>query len=165
MEKILISACLLGAKVRYHGKDAFFDHPLLQRWLTENRLISVCPEVKGGASIPRSPAEIVGIGGGKAILNRKAKIINKENIDVTEQYQKGAQITLQIAQQNNIKIAILKDGSPSCGSSYIYDGSFSSKKVSQEGVTAALLIENGIKVFNENQIEEAQKYLLNLEKD
>jgi len=159
MEKILISACLLGIKVRYDGNGNYIENPLLKKWMDENRLVSVCPEVKGGASVPRPPSEIVGWGGGLAVLNNQANITNQDGTNVTEIYKKGAMAALQIAQQHNIKIAILKEGSPSCGSSLIYDGSFSKKKISQEGITTALLRKHGIIVFNENQLDSVERYL------
>lgn len=163
MEKILISACLLGAKVRYNGTHNQQHHPLLLQWQKENRLISVCPEVKGGATVPREAAEIVGFGGGKAVLKNLAKICNQDGTDVTELYKNGAMGTLSFAKMHHVKIAILKEDSPSCGSSQIYDGTFSNVKITQSGVTTALLRQNGITVFNEDQIDEAAQYLEKIE--
>lgn len=159
MEKILVSGCLLGEKVRYHGGDALVEHLLLQQWRKEKRLISLCPEVRAGASIPRSPSEIIGAGGGAAVLAGTVRIKNKADQDVTDLYIKAAQIALDTAKRHDIKVAILKDGSPSCGSSKIYDGSFSGNKINQEGITAALLRQNDIMVFSENEIDKAEAYL------
>ena len=58
MERILISACLLGRPVRYDGRDKLLPHPLLDRWTREGRLVPVCPEVLAGFPTPRPPAEI-----------------------------------------------------------------------------------------------------------
>lgn len=160
MEKILISKCLLGEYVRYDGgHNSLCEYPLIKRWLEEGRLISTCPEVQAGLSIPRVASEIIGIGGGNAVLIKKARISTKDGTDVTDIYMRGAEIALNIAKQHQIKIAILKEGSPSCGSSRIYDGSFSSIKILGEGVTAALLRKNNIHVFNENELEQVEIYL------
>jgi len=163
MEKILISKCLLGEKVNYRGSDAYCAHPLLKKWLSEGRLVSVCPEVQGGAPIPRPPAEIIGKGGGTAVLNKLAHIKTNQGIDVTDIFLKGAEVALKIAKQHNIKIAILKARSPSCGSGNIYDGSFTHKQISGDGVTTALLRKNGINIFSEEQIEEVEKCLANID--
>lgn len=165
MEKILVSSCLLGEKVRYHGGDALVERPLLQQWRKEKRLISICPEVRAGASIPRSPSEIIGDGGGAAVLAGTVRIKNKADQDVTDLYTKAAHIALDTAKRHDIKLAILKDGSPSCGSTTIYDGSFSGKKITQAGITATLLRQNGIKVFSEQQIDEADAYLRSIDED
>lgn len=89
--------------------------------------------------------------------------MNTEGIDVTLQFEKGAQAALQLAQEHHISIAILKQNSPSCGSQFIYDGSFSGKKVPGEGVTAALLRQHGIHVFGEDQLDEVERELTRLE--
>lgn len=153
MEKILVSACLLGAKVRYHGGDAACEHPVLRRWLEEGRLVAVCPERDGGLPTPRPAAEIVGV-----VVRTSA------GADVTEAFRRGAQTALDVAKANGIRIAILKDGSPSCGSSFVYDGSFSGQRAAGRGVTAALLEANGVRVFSERRIDAAQACLEELEK-
>lgn len=154
MEKILISSCLLGAKVRYHGGDAHCNHPLIERWLEEKRLVSLCPEVSAGASIPRAPSEIIG-----------SKIKNNEGADVSALYLHGAQLALEIVKTHHIKIAILKENSPSCGSHFIYDGTFTSNKIAGMGVTASLLTQHGIKIFSEEQLEEVEIYLNKIERN
>ena len=68
MEKILISACLLGERVRYHGGDARSEHPILRRWQDEGRLVPLCQEVTGGLATPRPAAEIVMTLGGRRVL-------------------------------------------------------------------------------------------------
>ena len=152
MERILVSACLLGAKVRYHGGDAACDHPILQRWSREGRLVSVCPERDGGLPTPRPAAEIVGV-----VVRTSA------GADVTESFRRGAQTALDVAKANGIRIAILKDGSPSCGSSFVHDGSFSGRRAAGRGVTAALLESHGIRVFGEQSIDAAHAWLEELE--
>ncbi len=162
MQKILISACLLGEKVKYHGGDALVRHPLLSQWQSEGRLVSFCPEVAAGLSTPRPPAEIVGAGGGKSVLKGAARIVEDNGKDITQAYRLGAEMALQVARRHGIRVAILKDESPSCGSLKIYDGSFSGAKIEQMGITAVLLKDDGIAVFSEAQIEEAGKFLATL---
>lgn len=156
--KIMISACLLGDKVRYNASSAVIINDTLNQWLKNNRLVSICPEILAGASIPRMPSEIVG-GDGNQVLNGRAFVFNKAGNDETILFINGAKKTLEIAKKNNICIAILKERSPSCGSHVIYDGTFSGKRIHGKGVTAALLERNGIRVFNENEVEQALLFL------
>jgi uncharacterized protein YbbK (DUF523 family) len=150
--KILVSACLVGKRVRYDGKLVQSVHPVLAKWHKMKILVPFCPEVEGGLSIPRPASEIIE-GDGFSVLNGNAKIVNMHGRDVTGFFITGAQDALQHARRFEIELAILKDGSPSCGSSYIYDGSFSKQTKPGKGVTSALLEQNGIRVFNENNIE------------
>ncbi len=164
MEKILISACLLGAKVRYHGGDALLDHPVLKRWADEGRLVSVCPEVAGDLPTPRPPAELIGDGGGRAVLDRRLSVKTEDGTDLSDAFITGAGSALALARQHSIKLAILKDGSPSCGTTYIRDGSFSGRRVNDLGVAAALLERTGVRVFSDMQIELAAACLSDLER-
>lgn len=134
--KIMVSACLLGDNVKYDGNNNYNQE--LVEFLENYEVIKVCPEVLGGLPIPRIPAEING-----------NDVINQDGIFVTKEYYLGASKTLKIAKDNNIKIAILKEGSPSCGSNYIYDGTFTHTKINGLGITAKLLRENGIIILNE----------------
>ena len=158
MEKILISACLLGKTVRYDGKTLPVSNNLLERWMAEGRVISVCPEVDAGMSIPRAPAEITA-GTGYEVLAGTAKVIIKNGDEVSAAFKKGAQLALALCQQHNIKVAVLTEGSPSCGSSSIYNGSFTRQKIAGVGVTVALLQQHGIDVFNQYQLLEADRAL------
>jgi len=151
VQKILISACLLGEKVRFDGKSKKINAGILEAWHAENRLIALCPEVAGGLTIPRAPAEIQG-----------ESVINILGEDVSQAFTQGAHKALELCQQHDICMAILKEGSPSCGVSQINDGTFSHTKVEGQGVTARLLEQHGVKVFNEHQLEVAQVYLQNL---
>lgn len=141
----LISSCLCGVNCKYSGGNNLNENCL--RLLKEGKAILVCPEQLGGLSTPRTPAEIKGTANG--VLYKKDKVITKNNIDMTEAFLKGAKETLHIAKLSNVKIAILKEGSPSCGVNYVYDGSFTGKKVSGKGITATILKENGIEVVSE----------------
>jgi uncharacterized protein YbbK (DUF523 family) len=159
VERILVSACLLGAKVRYHGGDASSSHPTLRRWWEEGRLVPVCPEVDGGLPTPRPAAEIAGSGGGATVIALLAPVRTASGADVTGAFVTGARRALETAQQQGIRLAILKDGSPSCGSSFVYDGSFSGRRVTGVGVTTALLRANGVQVFSETEIDAAEAWL------
>ena len=139
--KIMVSACLLGYNVKYDGNSNLNTE--LNEFLEDFEVISICPEVLGGLSIPRIPSEI-----------KNNKVINKENIDVTKEFLLGAEKTLKIAKENNIKVAIFKERSPSCGSTSIYDGTFSHNVINGQGITAKLLMDNGIKVYNEDNYKE-----------
>lgn len=158
MEKILISACLAGDLVRYDGKRRMLKNVLLNRWQDDKRLIKVCPEVAGGMKVPRLPAQIVN-GDGLNVLKGKARIKDSDGCDVTDFFIMGAEYALSMAKEFNIRLAILKEKSPSCGVHQIYDGNFTSTLLPGSGVTAALLKENGIYVFSENEINLIEKIL------
>jgi len=138
-EKILVSACLAGINCKYNGKNN--ENEKIIELIKEKDVILICPEQLGGLKTPRTPAEI-----------KNNKVINKEGIDVTEEYQTGAQEVLKIAQKFNIKTAILKSKSPSCGKGKIYDGTFSNKLIEGNGITAELLKKHGIKVISSDDI-------------
>ena len=160
LPNILISACLLGEAVRYDGTDLFIDHPLIKKWLDQDRLIAVCPEVEGGLSIPRAPAEIQK-GDGKLVLGGKSRVIDSEGEDVTTSYIKGALKSLKMALDNDCVAAILTEHSPSCASNRIYDGTFTKTKHEGVGVTTSMLEQNHIPVFNQEQLEDLQEFLEN----
>jgi uncharacterized protein YbbK (DUF523 family) len=157
--KILVSACLLGQPVRYNGSAKTVFHPALERWKAEGRLVVICPEVTAGLSTPRPPAEIEDRESGQDVLSGSVRVFERTGADVTDLYIAGAQAALSLAQTHGCKFALLVDGSPSCGSGFIYDGSFSGKKHLGAGVTAALLRENGIEVFAECEIDDLQDQL------
>lgn len=146
---ILVSSCLAGLKVRYNGSDSLDNR--IQKLMLDGKAISVCPELLGGFLTPREPAEIVG-GDGEDVLNGKAKVVEKSGRDVTDLYVNGAYFTLKKAQELGATAIILKEYSPSCGSSMIYNGEFRGKKVSGVGVTTALLRRNGLKVISEEDL-------------
>lgn len=155
MIKILVSACLLGARVRHDGNDKRLVHPALQKWIEEERVVSVCPEMLGGLGTPRPPAEIVNDG--------SRRVITKFGADVTDAFERGARAAAQEADAHDVRIAILKSASPSCGSSFVYDGTFSSTRVPGDGVTTALLRERGIRIFSEEELDAAEEYVRMLE--
>jgi len=157
MERILISACLLGLPVRYDNKIQPVKSKYIHRWRYEGRLVVVCPEVEGGLSTPRPPAEIVA-GSGEDVLTGDAGIHNAAGLDVTQAFITGAHTALELTQRFHIRMAILKEKSPSCGSGFIYDGTFSRRLISGWGVTAALLVKNGVTLFNENDMVAACEF-------
>lgn len=140
MKKLIISACLLGEPCRYDGRSKPCQD--IQKLKGDYLFLPVCPECMGGLPTPRPPAE----------LQRDGRVVNREGIDVTTQYRKGAEMVLEIAQREGCEIALLKEKSPSCGKGMIYDGSFSSTLIPGNGVCAALLIENGIEVLGESEV-------------
>lgn len=162
MEKLLVSRCLLGHRVRYDG-GAHGPYDLLQHWQDEGRIVALCPEVAGGLPTPRPPAEIPG-GQGAQVLDGRQPVLTDGGTDVTAAFVAGAEIALRLVHQHGLRVALLKARSPSCGNSHNYDGSFSGTLVEGEGVTAALLRRAGVKVFNESQLSEAAAELARLER-
>ncbi|MEI2828510.1 DUF523 domain-containing protein [Pseudomonas mosselii] len=157
LPKVLVSACLLGQPVRYDGRAS--GHPdVLQRWQAEGRVVPLCPEVAGGLPTPRPPAEIPGGQGGQ-VLDGQARVVTVSGDDVSEAFLAGARLALELVRRHGIRVAVLKSGSPSCGSLQTYDGSFSGVKVAGEGVTTALLRREGVLVFSELELEDAQRAL------
>ncbi|MBA8951636.1 DUF523 domain-containing protein [Actinomadura namibiensis] len=148
MERILVSSCLLGRPVRYDGRGRPVRDDLFERWRAEGRLVPFCPEVAGGLPVPRPPAEIVG-GDGADVLDGAARVVADTGEDVTEAFVAGARLALETARRAGARVALLKESSPSCGSRMIYDGTFTGTWVAGDGVTAALLEREGIRVFGE----------------
>ncbi len=157
-----MSACLLGENVRYDGSNSRVVSGILQQWQQQGRILSTCPEMAGGLPVPRTPAEI-DHGNAEAVLQGKSVILRKDGIDVTGAYLNGAELTLALCMKHKIRIAILKEGSPSCGVVCVNDGSFSGRKINGQGLTACLLTRHGISVFNERQIGSAAQRLTELE--
>ena len=164
MEKILVSACLLGLPVRYNGRSEACAHRRLLAWGAEGRIVPFCPEVAAGLATPRPAAEIQGPGGGQAVLSGVALVRTGDGTDLTATFQRAAELALAVARSAAIRIAILKDGSPSCGSRRIHDGNFIGGERQGQGVTAALLTAHGIQVFSETDIDAAAAWLQELER-
>ena len=149
MKKILVSRCLYGGDpVRYDGRSKEEKDPRFLKWKEEGRLIPVCPEVFGGLPVPRTDAQRSG-----------DRVVTRDGRDVTKEYRKGAEEAVRLALENEVLCALLKEKSPSCGSSLIYDGSFSGRLTKGEGLTAQLLREAGIAVFSEEQMDEVERLL------
>lgn len=145
---IAVSSCLAGIECRYNGTHSAVEK--IKKLVDQNKALLICPELLGGFSTPRESAEIVG-GTGEDVLDGKARVIEKSGNDVTELYIKGAYKALNIIQEVNVEYVVLKENSPSCGSTMIYSGEFSNSKIAGEGVTAALFKRAGIKVMSEKQ--------------
>ncbi|WP_283620730.1 DUF523 domain-containing protein [Limosilactobacillus avium] len=146
---ILISACLAGFNVRYDGGNAQND--LAVKLVALGKAITVCPEIMGGLKTPRTPAEIQG-GTGDDVLAGRALVVSRDGVDVTKRYLASAHRVLQIAQDNDVQVAFLKQKSPACGTKLVYDGSFSGRRIPGFGVTAALLHQKGITVFGDEDL-------------
>ena len=142
MEKLLISACLAGENCKYSGGNNFIGETALAALGEKYELVSVCPEVMGGLSVPRCPCERIG-----------ARVMNERGEDVTAQFKAGAELTADICERRGIKKALLKEKSPSCGSGRIYDGTFSHTVIAGDGVTAQRLRALGIALYGESEIE------------
>lgn len=150
IKRVLVSACLLGERVRYDGAEKGSKHPVLLRWVAEGRVVKVCPEVEGGLPVPRPPAE----------RQADGRVLMKTGLDVTDAFTRGAAQALRLVREHRIEIAVLKEGSPSCGSGFIYDGSFSKQRLEGEvGQTTRVLRAQGVKVFSELQWDEAEAAL------
>lgn len=146
---ILISSCLCGEKCKYSGGDNYCQE--VMDLIQDETVLKVCPEVFGGLFTPRLPAEIVG-GTAEDVLAGRAKILNRAGEDVTPYFIRGAQMVLSLAKQNGIQKAILKANSPSCGKGHVYDGQFRKKLIEGNGITAQLLLNEGIAVITEEDI-------------
>lgn len=140
MEKLLISACLLGTACRYDGASK--PHALIERLAERYGLVPVCPEQLGGLPTPRPPAERQG-----------GRVVTREGTDVTAQYRRGAEETLRLCRLLGCGAAVLKERSPSCGHGEIYDGTFSGRLAAGDGAAAELLAAQGIPVYGESEIE------------
>lgn len=146
----LVSACLLGMPAAYDGQGRFVAK--LLALAAQGRAVVICPEVAGGLPTPRPPAEIIG-GDGDDVLDGQARVVAVAGEDVTEAYLRGAECALAAVQRHGITTAILKQRSPSCGSTCIYDGTHSGRLRAGAGVTAALLRRNGVTVWSESDLD------------
>ena len=143
---ILISACLCGLNCKYDGGNN--EHPFFAAMLERGEVITVCPEVLGGLPIPRKAAEICE-GTGQDVLEGRAQVITRDGEDLTQFFVVGAKRALELAQEYQVDLVVLKSNSPSCGVGKIYDGTFTHQLREGYGVTAALLKENGFPVVSE----------------
>lgn len=150
--KILVSACLLGHKVRYDNGDVPCLDPRFLRWYEEGRMVHICPEVTGGLPTPRPDAQIAG-----------DRVLTEAGADVTAEFEKGAQAALKLAKEHDVALVILKQDSPSCGTLRIYDGTFTDTLAEGQGRTTVLLRDNGFKVFGEDQLDEVERELASID--
>lgn len=159
---VLVSACLLGETVRHDGGHKQSHHPVLTRWLQEGRVLPLCPELAGGLPVPRAAAEIEPGASGAQVLAGTARVHDITGKDVTAAFVRGAEQARQRVQAQAVCVAVLKAGSPSCGSREVHDGRFQGRRVPGQGVTAALLQQLGVQVFDETQLDDADEALRRL---
>lgn len=159
MEKIFVSACLMGSRVRYDGQAKTLEDQLLATWRAEGRLLALCPEMAAGLPSPRSPAEIAPGATAEAVLNGRAGIFDKDGLDVTHEFTTGANLALELAQSHNCRFALLADGSPSCGSTYVHSGNFDGQRHEGQGVVAARLRAAGVAVYAPTQLRDLARDL------
>jgi len=133
-EKILVSGCLIGLNCKYDGGNNYSKE--VDEFLKDYDVIPICPEIMGGLPTPRLGSERLG-----------GKVITRDGIDVTKQFKKGAEECLFLAKKYDVRKALLKLRSPSCGSDKIYDGTFTHTTVDGDGVTAELLKKNNIEII------------------
>ncbi|SIS54023.1 DUF523 domain-containing protein [Neptunomonas antarctica] len=151
MKKILVSACFLGQKVRYDGQHSLLQHPQIQKWQQEGRIVPFCPEIAGGLAIPRLPSEITS--------RHPVMVVNIQGDDVTPEFLHGAELAVEKAKETGACCALLKSRSPSCGNRETYNGEFNNTLTPCNGVTAAELLRHGIPVFNEREIDHLIEFI------
>ena len=142
MQNILISACLLGVDCKYNGSNNKLDDEIIHSLREKYNLIPVCPEIMGGMPTPRNPIEI-----------SDGKVFDYDGEEFTKEFEKGSDEVLKLAKLYDATIAILKENSPSCGSNYIYDGTFNHQKIKGMGIAAHKLSKENIKLFNEENVK------------
>ena len=142
MQNVLISACLLVVDCKYNGSNNKLDDEIINLLKEKYNLIPVCPEIMGGMPTPRNPIEI-----------KDGKVFDYDGEEFTKEFEKGSEEVVKLAKLYNPTIAILKENSPSCGSNYIYDGTFNHKKIKGMGIAARKLSEEYIKLFSEENVK------------
>ncbi|MDH5560928.1 MAG: DUF523 domain-containing protein [Deltaproteobacteria bacterium] len=149
MKKILVSACLLGQRVRHDAEVILMDDPYIGKLAEMGLLVPFCPEVEGGMGVPREPLEIKGDTFWRS--GSVTRVLNIKGEDLTSVILKGAEAGLDLVRKEKIGYGLLKDLSPSCGHSEVFDGSFSSTKIKGKGALASLLEKQGVMLFTERQ--------------
>ncbi|MCE1238254.1 MAG: 2-thiouracil desulfurase family protein [Hyphomicrobiales bacterium] len=159
MDRILISACLIGWPVRYDGAAKTAHHPLLEQWAEEGRLVPLCPETMAGMTTPRAAAEIAAGASAEDVLAGRGRLVDAEGGDPTAAFVEGARLSVAMARVRRARFALMTEGSPSCGTTLIADGTFSGKKRFGEGVAARALRDAGVEVFALDDIEALSRRL------
>ncbi len=143
-DRYAVSLCLMGENCKYSGGNNYA--PKVIEFLADKKVIGICPEIAGGLSIPREPCEINEDNGTRRVITLSGK-------ELTDSFLKGARDSLKLLCENNVKYAILKSGSPSCGYGRIYDGSFTGQSIDENGIAAELFMQNGIEIFTEEDFK------------
>lgn len=154
---IAVSACLLGDPCRYDAKVV--PCAAVEKLAEEHSLLPLCPEVLGGLPTPRTPSEI------QMAAGRPGEVRNALGHDVTASFAEGAEAAVSQAVSHACVAAVLKQKSPSCGSTLVYDGTFTGTLVSGSGLTARLMRERGVAVFDESQVDGLLRFLNGLSPD
>ena len=137
---ILISACLVGVNCKYDGGNNLNEKIL--ELVKNGEAILVCPEQLGGLTTPRVPSERL-----------NDKVITKEGIDVTKNFERGAKEVTNLAKKLNIKKAILKSRSPSCGYGKIYNGEFNNTLIQGNGILTDMLLKENIEIISSDDFK------------
>ena len=162
MHKILVSGCLNGRPIRFDNTNVSVESEIWDRWESDGRLVPFCPELAAGFPVPRAPAEIIG-STASVVLQGRGRVEEDNGTDVTDMFVQGARLAARWAMSEGCVMAVLTDGSPSCGTSYTYDGTFTGGTVEGMGVTAQLLHNHGLLVFGEDRVDEADRCLRSLD--
>jgi len=162
MLRVLVSGCLGGAAIRFNETGVLIDSPIWRQWRAEGRLVPFCPELAVGFPVPRPPAEIVD-GTAAEVIDGRGRVLEASGRDVTELFRAAAHRAVQRALDAHVALAVLVDGSPTCGSTYVHDGTFSGVAMPGRGVAAEALQRHGIPVFAQHQLEQAAAALAELE--
>lgn len=149
---ILVSACLAGINCNYKGGNCIRER--IVQLVKEGRALPVCPEQLGGCTTPRPAVEIID-GTGADVIDRVSRACRKNGEDVSDHLILGAEETLAIAKMAGVSQAVLRARSPSCGCGEIYDGTFSGIRIQGNGVTAEILLRNGIEVFTDENMPDS----------
>ena len=161
VNKILVSGCLNGPPIRFDATNVRFASEIWERWLADGRIVAFCPELGAGFAVPRAPAEIVD-GTAADVIAGNARVLEDNGTDVTDMFVTGARLALARARDEGCVAAVLTDGSPTCGSTYTFDGTFEGGTVPGMGVAAQVLRDAGIRVFPESRLADADSYLRSL---
>jgi uncharacterized protein YbbK (DUF523 family) len=164
MERILVSACLLGRPVRYDGRAKEPGTDLLARWQAEGRLVPLCPEMAGGLPVPRPAAEIAPGATAVQVLAGRGRIRTAAGEDVTAAFLDGAAAAVRLAHQAGCRHALLTEGSPSCGVGRVHAGQFDGTTIPGEGVVAAALRAAGVTVYSHEEADALAHALARAEK-
>jgi uncharacterized protein YbbK (DUF523 family) len=149
----LVSECLYGGRaVRYDGGEVPLGDARFLKWKEEGRLVAICPEISGGLPVPRPDCQRAG-----------DRVLTRAGEDVTAAFAAGAEACLRLAKEHDVAFAVMKQSSPSCGSKFIYDGTFTGAKRPGQGLAAELLRRAGFTVFSEGELDEAERMLTGLE--